>query len=105
MTKNEIKMYIRKRINNLGVIGAYEDMVIANAKCINEQFKHIPNTLEKQAMIINTAHSFTVDAIKSAGMTSLFRKTVFTYDDMDNVINDPIYDNLVPKILKAIKED
>jgi hypothetical protein len=101
MTNNEIKKDIQKRINKLGVIGAYTDMVLANAKVIKPQILGMLKTDEGKFYFFNMCHSFTIKSIQNVGLFNLFKKDVFT-EGLDNVITDEIYKDTFKKVNSLI---
>lgn len=96
MTNNQIKQDIEKRINKYGIVGAYKDMVLANAKCIKSQINNIP-----VFDLINSSHDFTIKTIKSMNMFNRFCQSVF-YQGRDNVVNDEIYADIAKEIKKLV---
>jgi len=101
MTNNEIKRDIQKRINKLGAVGAYTDMVLANAKVIRLQVPDMLKTYEGRFYFFNMCHSFTIKAIQKVGLFDLFKKDVFT-EGLENVITDLIYQDTLKKINSII---
>ena len=102
MTNYEIKKEISSKIEELGNVEAFKDLLTRNIKHIIPQFKNAPKSIETALYLANLSSSLTIDAYRRSGLISkLYNEILF--EKRQNVVQDEIMNYAVKKTLELLK--